>query len=107
MEWNALDELVATVRAQSVVAPRNGVQVLLPGQAFAYTTQYIYDQSGRRTRVRVENRDGNTPELGAWIETSTQVDILGQPVTITQQADTSHSITTQLRYTRLAKSTLA
>jgi YD repeat-containing protein len=97
-EWNALDCLVSTTRAKDVSqAPPS--QLLLLNQAFGYVGRRFYDPNGSVTKIQTENRDGNTPALGQYVEQTFAYDILQHVLSATAQIDPNHTVTTTFRYT--------
>ncbi|MBI3722958.1 hypothetical protein HY251_03235, partial [bacterium] len=98
-EWNALDELVSTASASDVSLARSNGQLLLDGQAFAYVTRRFFDANGRVTKIQTENRDGNAPELGPYIERTFQYDMLDELIVASARVDASTVLTTKFSYT--------
>src|SRR5579883_2043345 len=98
LEWNACNELVSVTRAKDVSqAPPS--QLLLQNQAFAYVMRRFYNADGLVTKIQTENRDGNTPGLGQYVEQTFAYDILEHMLSATAQIDPTHTVTTTFRYT--------
>jgi len=97
-EYNSLNEpIVVTYGADVTDAAANG-QLITGEVAFEYQTRHFYDYNGRAIRTEVVNLDGNTPGVGAFVETVRQYDLLGNLVQESIEVDATNQVSWQYRY---------
>ncbi len=97
-EYNAYDEIISITRGADVTEAVASGQLMGDNAPRAYKTLNYYDHNGRTTRVEVENRDSNTPGVGAFVETTIAYDILDNPVMESVETDGEAEVTTQYAY---------
>ncbi len=104
---NPLNQVVEIKRASDVSAVpgrmggAGGTSEDLSSQAYAYIEHVFFDANDNVVRRNVENRDGNTPDGGAYpgfIETTCTYDILDRLLTETKEVSPTVTLTWQHRY---------
>lgn len=98
IEVNALNEPVVIVRGAEVDEARDSGQLLTGEEAFGYQTRLFYDHNGRVVKRFIENRDGTTEGVGAFVKRAVAYDILGQAIEQSVQADPFNTFVTRYRY---------
>jgi YD repeat-containing protein len=97
-EYNVYDEIVVTTAGADVADAIASGELVTPETAFAYKTHTRRDHNGRVTALEIENRDGNTAGVGAFIDREIEYDILDQPVRATVEVDATTVLETSYRY---------
>ncbi|MBL4850239.1 MAG: RHS repeat protein, partial [Planctomycetes bacterium] len=98
IEYNAYNEPVVTILATDVTQAIMRGTLLPTARALAYRTRNHLDHNGRIVHSEIENRDGNTVGVGAYVDRFLTYDILNKVVTASNEVDATTSLTTQYRY---------
>ena len=97
-EVTALNETIVVKRGANVAEAIFQGELPIRTTPFAYLTRMTRDHNGRVTRTEVENRDGNTTGVGAFVEQTRVFDILNDVVSSSVELNASTTLTTQYRY---------
>lgn len=97
-EVNACNEVVVITRGADVSVAETRGELITGENAFQYQVQRIHDHNGRVVEHRVENRDGTTPGVGAFVDRTYAYDILDNLVRATDEVDADATLVTRLRY---------
>ncbi len=97
-EVNALNETVTVTRGADVSLATSSGELVTGESAFAYTTRFTRDHNGRLVLQEVENRDLTTPGVGAFVDLTRTVDLLGNLVASTVEVDATTVLTTTFEY---------
>ena len=98
IEVNALNEVVTMTGGADVSMAVDKGELITGESPLAYMVRMRRDYNGRVVLNEIENRNSNTPGVGAFIEHSFTYDILGNTVSIEKEIDATSSIITEYRY---------
>ena len=89
------------VNALNQVIVRSSEEVLAgDGSLVRYRHRYHYDENNNVVLEEVENIDTNGPDLGQWVLTSYEYDILDNLTAVDRQVSLSKTLRTSYRYDR-------
>lgn len=98
IEVNQLNEPVVITRGADVSHAVASGQLLTDETPLAYRTRLRYDHNGRVVATEMENRDGNTDGVGAFVDQAMSYDILNNVVATKAEVDSGKSLVTHYRY---------